>query len=491
MPVSGLTEQEVKYDRTGRLPGLATPPVSSRAALVGGIAMVEGLVAALVVIVAAVVYHLAFRQMPIERQPIGFYLGIAPAVGLIYAALSAVATGKLLERTRTLVAALTDAALAWAASFSVVLLLMFFIDVVANLSRGSFLLAFVAGLPLMLSLRSALHRRLMSRIRSGELRYHRVAVLGQREDVLRFLLNGHLAKSGYQLAGTLYSEDVADSDGHIGAGELVAAARKWLGTGVENIILVGDIGNVEALERVSAELKRFALNVICAPATSNTTFKYLDVVPVGANNALRFLRKPMGDGAVLLKRVFDIAGASFGLLLLSPLLLLVAAAIKLDSPGPVFFRQERRGFNGESFFIWKFRSMKVSESGHEMRQAEKGDDRITQVGRIIRPLSLDELPQLFNVLAGQMSLVGPRPHAIVHDDELGEQVASYAHRQRIKPGITGWAQVNGYRGETRTLAQVEGRTLHDLHYIDNWSLLLDCWIIVLTVVSSRTRRNAY
>ena len=134
--------------------------------------------------------------------------------------------------------------------------------------------------------------------------------------------------------------------------------------------------------------------------------------------------------------------------------------------------------------------MTVTESGRKMTQAKVGDKRITRIGAFIRRTSIDELPQLINVLSGDMSLVGPRPHALVHDDELGEQLASYAHRQRIKPGITGWAQVNGYRGETSTFEQIEGRTRHDLYYIDNWSIFLDCWIIVLTVFSSKTRRNA-
>ena len=156
----------------------------------------------------------------------------------------------------------------------------------------------------------------------------------------------------------------------------------------------------------------------------------------------------------------------------------------------MFYRQERRGFNGESFYIWKFRSMRVTESGRQMTQVRAGDSRITRVGRFIRAASIDELPQLINVVQGQMSLVGPRPHAIVHDDELGEQLASYAHRQRIKPGITGWAQVNGFRGETTTFAQIEGRTEHDLYYIENWSIFLDWWIIFLTVFSPKTRQNA-
>jgi len=134
--------------------------------------------------------------------------------------------------------------------------------------------------------------------------------------------------------------------------------------------------------------------------------------------------------------------------------------------------------------------MTVAESGRSMTQVRVGDKRITRLGAFIRKTSIDELPQLINVLRGEMSLVGPRPHAIMHDDEFGLQLAQYAHRQRIKPGITGWAQVNGFRGETSTMEQVKGRTEHDLYYIDNWSIFLDCWIVLLTVFSPKTRRNA-
>jgi len=203
------------------------------------------------------------------------------------------------------------------------------------------------------------------------------------------------------------------------------------------------------------------------------------------------VRTPMTDVSVLLKRSMDVALSAFGLIVLAPLFAVVALAIIAESRGPVIYKQARRGFNGDIFMIWKFRSMRVTESGLRMTQASRGDARITRVGRYIRAYSIDELPQLLNVLSGEMSLVGPRPHALAHDDELGAQLATYAHRQRIKPGITGWAQVNGFRGATATRAQIEGRTRHDLYYIDNWSIFLDCWIIVLTIFSRKARSNAF
>jgi exopolysaccharide biosynthesis polyprenyl glycosylphosphotransferase len=465
--------------------------VSSRAGLSSGVALAEGIVAALLLFGVAIGYHALVLHSSALHLPLALYVQYGLIVGLLYAAFSAAATARLLDRSRSQVAILADAAMGWTAAFGGALLLAFLAGSAGDLSRVSLTVAFAGGLPAMLMLRSAVYGRLMTRIRSGQLRYLRVAVMGDRDEVLRFLVNGHLAQSGYQLAGTLYREEALAEDGGLDPVAIVAAARRWVASGIENVILVGNVGDVDGLGRLSDELKRFALNAIVAPATANTSFKYLDVVPVGSNNALRFLRRPMGDCAVLAKRVFDLAGASFGLVLLAPLLALVSIAIALDSPGPLIYRQERRGFNGESFYIWKFRSMRVTEPGTAMRQAQKDDDRVTSIGRIIRRLSIDELPQLINVLRGEMSLVGPRPHAVAHDNQLGEQLASYAHRQRIKPGITGWAQVNGFRGETRTFAQVEGRTLCDLYYVDNWSLLLDCWIIVLTVFSPKSSHNAF
>jgi undecaprenyl-phosphate galactose phosphotransferase/putative colanic acid biosynthesis UDP-glucose lipid carrier transferase len=191
------------------------------------------------------------------------------------------------------------------------------------------------------------------------------------------------------------------------------------------------------------------------------------------------------------KRALDIVGASIALLLLAPMMAAAAIAIKLDSPGPVLFRQRRNGFNTKAFVIFKFRSMKVMEDGANVIQARRSDPRITTVGRLLRQTSIDELPQLLNVLKGDMSLIGPRPHALAHDNHYSEIVAEYAFRHHVKPGITGWAQVNGYRGETAKVEQMRQRVAHDLWYINNWSLMLDLTIIARTCFELIRPRNAY
>ena len=197
-------------------------------------------------------------------------------------------------------------------------------------------------------------------------------------------------------------------------------------------------------------------------------------------------REPLRWSERLAKRSFDIAVAILSLILLSPVLASAALLIKLDSSGPVVFRQRRMGFDKRIFTIFKFRTMTVLEDGEEIRQAKKSDLRITRIGKLLRETSIDELPQLVNVLLGDMSLVGPRPHALAHDVEYSRKISEYARRHHVKPGLTGAAQVRGFRGETRTLKQMSDRVEWDLWYINNWNFLLDIRIILQTFLALMT-----
>lgn len=195
------------------------------------------------------------------------------------------------------------------------------------------------------------------------------------------------------------------------------------------------------------------------------------------------------DGAV--KRIFDIVFSSIVLLFIAIPLVIISIAIKLTSPGSILFKQRRYGFRGEEIIVWKFRSMTVSENAETIVQATKNDPRVTKLGGFLRRTSLDELPQFFNVLQGRMSVVGPRPHAVAHNEFYRGQVQGYMLRHKVKPGITGLAQVNGYRGETDTLDKMEGRIQYDLNYIRNWSLWLDIKIIFLTIFKGFVGSKAY
>ncbi len=191
------------------------------------------------------------------------------------------------------------------------------------------------------------------------------------------------------------------------------------------------------------------------------------------------------------KRVEDIILASLILCIIALPMVFVALAVKLSSKGPVFFRQTRYGLNGQPIKVLKFRTMTTMDDGAEVKQATKDDKRITPVGAFLRRTSLDELPQFINVLTGDMSVVGPRPHAVAHNEMYRGRIRGYMLRHKVKPGITGWAQVNGWRGETEVLEKMEHRVEHDLYYIDNWSLLWDLQIVFLTVFGRRVRSNAY
>jgi putative colanic acid biosynthesis UDP-glucose lipid carrier transferase len=189
-----------------------------------------------------------------------------------------------------------------------------------------------------------------------------------------------------------------------------------------------------------------------------------------------------------LKRLTDIVGAGLGLLILLPFLALVALVVGMESRGKVIFRQRRSGLDGKIFTIYKFCTMTVMEDGPDVVQATRGDDRVTRVGKFLRRSSIDELPQLINVLRGEMSLVGPRPHAVAHDLYYAQTVPSYHLRFRTKPGITGLAQITGFRGEVRDSRHMEARVAHDLRYIRNWSPALDIKILFITVLSAPFHR---
>lgn len=213
----------------------------------------------------------------------------------------------------------------------------------------------------------------------------------------------------------------------------------------------------------------------------------LEGVPV-----LEIASAPLTGWSGLIKNIEDKVFAVSLVVLLSPFLAMLALAVRLDSPGPILFRQKRYGFNNQEIVVYKFRTMyhnRPKEVG--VKQATRNDPRVTRVGRILRATSLDELPQIFNVLQGNMSMVGPRPHAVEHNEQYAALIGGYHGRHKVKPGITGWAQINGFRGETDTLDKMRARVEHDIFYIENWSLWLDIKIIILTAFAGWIHKNAY
>ncbi|MCU0624308.1 MAG: undecaprenyl-phosphate glucose phosphotransferase [Gemmatimonadaceae bacterium] len=213
---------------------------------------------------------------------------------------------------------------------------------------------------------------------------------------------------------------------------------------------------------------------------------------VGGLPVVAVCETPFHGTTGVIKRLSDMLIASAAIVVAGPVMLATAIAVRVTSPGPILFRQRRYGLDGQEIVVWKFRTMKVQEDGAVVRQATKDDDRITPLGRFLRRTSLDELPQFFNVLQGRMSVVGPRPHAVAHNEMYRKLIKGYMIRHKVKPGITGWAQVNGARGETDTIDKMRTRIEFDLEYLRNWSLRLDLLIVWKTFWQAiRGDRNAY
>jgi Undecaprenyl-phosphate glucose phosphotransferase len=260
---------------------------------------------------------------------------------------------------------------------------------------------------------------------------------------------------------------------------------------VEEIIVEADPNRWSELRAFVAELRVLPTPVAFVPVGALSEMFRRPNRDLGSTVCVEVQRGPLTFLECAIKRFTDLVGAGLALVILSPLLAAVVIAIKLDSSGPVLFRQQRCGFNGRSFSIYKFRTMCVLEDGPSVIQARPVDSRVTRVGKWLRRTSIDELPQLLNVLDGSMSLVGPRPHALSHDGQFGKVVRNYAFRRRVKPGLTGWAQIHGCRGPTPTAASIERRVEYDLWYIDNWSVRLDLAILVQTPIEVFRARNAY
>jgi putative colanic acid biosysnthesis UDP-glucose lipid carrier transferase len=245
------------------------------------------------------------------------------------------------------------------------------------------------------------------------------------------------------------------------------------------------------IQQIVQQLGDTTLNVYLVPELLIINMMHGRLSNVGDIDAISVFESPHYGVQNYLKRTFDILFSACALLALSPLLLLIAIAVRLTSKGPAIFKQDRYGLDGKQIGVYKFRSMKVLENSDNVVQATKGDLRITPLGAFLRRTSLDELPQFLNVLRGEMSVVGPRPHAVAHNEHYRNRVAFYMLRHKVKPGITGWAQINGWRGETDTLDKMEKRVEFDLHYIRNWSLWWDVKIIVKTLFKGFGGKNVY
>lgn len=359
-----------------------------------------------------------------------------------------------------------------------------------DFSRGTIIVFGVLGLAVLMVTHLWISVVLKHGIARGTLAGDRAITIGDRESVIDLSHAGILQKSGAReirryclppLTGHDYSDGL----------RLVDEAIKFVrSNNVDCILLALQWSDERRRNLICERLQAVPVPVLLLP-DQHVESIFSRGRELGREFTVEIQRAPLSQGELALKRTFDVILASTLLLSLAPLLAVVGILLKLEAPGPVIFRQHRKGFSGREFTIFKFRSMNVLQNGRVIPQARRIDPRVTRIGRILRATSIDELPQLVNVLRGHMSLVGPRPHAVAHDDDYMKLIANYAFRQHVKPGLTGWAQVNGFRGETSRLELMEGRVDCDLWYIRNWSFWLDLKILILTCFEIVRVRNAY
>jgi Undecaprenyl-phosphate glucose phosphotransferase len=382
----------------------------------------------------------------------------------------------------------------WHMTFLCLLAIGFLTQLSTIYSRAWIALFYLCGLAVLLPLRRLLTTATLYATRNGIIAAKKIFIVGSEPRIADFLQRYRPAQLGVEVTGCSFLPLLP--------GPLSSAASESLGRGLEDALARAREANPDAIfllvpwtasDAVKHSAETFATlpaELHLGPDRMLQEFGNAELLRLGPISTLQLSSAPLGPLQRSAKRLLDVVLSLAALIVLSPLFLVVACLIKLDGNGPVLFLQRRYGYNQRTFRIVKFRTMRVMEDGAEIRQARLGDERVTALGRWLRRWNIDELPQLLNVLKGDMSLVGPRPHALSHNLEYEKKIRLYARRHNVKPGITGWAQVHGYRGETDTDRMLK-RVEYDLYYIENWSLMLDIQILMRTVLSPMSYRNAH
>lgn len=382
---------------------------------------------------------------------------------------------------------------AWNFAFLCIFVLAFLTKSTSDFSRGWMLLFYFVGSAAIVASEVAILAFRKAAIGSGQLTTKRLFVVGNPAEIREFARRCVADSLGVEIVATADVDEFSDHRrlrpelARACLQKAIASARS---NGVSDIVILTSWSDAPASAQLAEQFLDLPAAVHLAGLDVVEQFSQIGIDHLGTSTTVVIRPQPLNTFQTAVKRLFDISVASVALLAAAPLLFAVAVMIKLDTPGPALFIQRRRGFNHKEFKIYKFRTMTTKDDGDNVVQATSNDPRITPVGRILRKYNIDELPQLVNVLLGQMSLVGPRPHAVAHDRYYEQVINRYGRRLNVRPGITGWAQINGLRGETKTKAAMEARLEHDLYYIDNWSAVLDIYILLMTIVSRRAYRNA-
>jgi Undecaprenyl-phosphate glucose phosphotransferase len=380
---------------------------------------------------------------------------------------------------------LGDFLLAIGMSFLVLIALAYLLKISADFSRG-WLLTWLTLVSIGLLLSRAASARLLRWLASTGYMARRIAVIGSGAQGLR-LADKLRQAAGVRIVGVF---DEPGKDGQdkprAGIADLISIGQR---NQIDEVVVALSDAPQQQTARLIDELSVLPIDVWLCPSEFDKPI--LGASRLGSLSLLQVKPRPIRDWGYVMKLALDYLLGALSLVLFAPLMLAAAAAIKLDSPGPVLFKQRRHGYNHRLIHVYKFRTMRLSEDGAVVPQARRDDERVTRVGKLLRRTSIDELPQLFNVLKGEMSLVGPRPHAVAHNQLYCERLDRYANRHCVKPGMTGWAQIHGFRGPTEDPEKMRKRVQMDLYYIENWSISLDLKIIALTPFVGFVHRNAF
>ncbi len=445
----------------------------------------EFLDVAIVALASSIVYS---RLVEGRWQPDWPYLAAPFVIAAIYTCVSLGLRQYRAIKTRPLHTFAWNGIGAVALSFSFYLSALFLFRLVGEYSRVTLLLQFFGVALSIIGLRGTIYSTVRTAISEGLVRPRRAVLVGEQSACGR--LSVMLRESNIRPVATLpvglNSEDCSNpSDYEIAY--VTNVCRELL---PDDVILASMNPNLRGIQPLARALSELPVYVHISPAEPAELLKRAHIGEVGRVKTIVTSSKPLSASDQALKRAFDLAVAVSGLIILAPVMLLIAAAVKASSSGPALYRQLRHGFNNEKILVWKFRTMRVCDAGEKFTQVVPGDQRITRLGKLLRATNLDELPQLFNVLAGNMSIVGPRPHAVAHNQVFEKLIGSFARRHSVRPGLTGWAQINGCRGPTDTVDKMQRRIDYDLQYLDNWSLLLDLKIVILTLFSKKSYENA-
>ncbi|MCH9764614.1 MAG: exopolysaccharide biosynthesis polyprenyl glycosylphosphotransferase [Alphaproteobacteria bacterium] len=384
----------------------------------------------------------------------------------------------------------------WGFAFACLGVIGFMTKTTEAYSRGWLAIFFVTGPLVVMFVAGFIQNVLRRLIELGRVEPRRLMLVGDSTEVDRFeqQLMGNTGATRI-VASVIVPVTGGDGENTEGFADLQdrlrdAVARARL-LHVNDVIVFSERANRQFTDHAIAAFSVLPAALHLGAGDLIGRFRKAEIWRFGDVTTLSLTVPPLTAAEAVIKRTFDLAVSLLALCLLAPLMLTIAVLIKLDSHGPIFFRQRRRGFNHEEFKIVKFRTMSTLDDGDEIVQARSDDERFTRVGQYLRRWNLDELPQLLNVVRGEMSLVGPRPHAVAHDVLYEARLRTYPRRLNMRPGITGWAQVHGFRGATNTDDAMQQRLDYDLYYIDNWSVWLDLYVIALTFVSWKAYRNAH